>query len=66
MHLKNLWEGKTTFIIAHRLTTIENSNKIVVIQKGEIKEIGNHNELLNKNGIYKALYNKNFDFNVKS
>ena len=59
--LEKLMEGKTTFIIAHRLTTIENSNKIVVIQKGEIKEIGNHNELLSKNGIYKALYNKNFD-----
>ena len=64
--LEKLMNGKTTFVIAHRLTTIENSNKIVVIQKGEIKEIGNHNELLNKNGIYKALYNKNFDFNVKS
>ena len=64
--LEKLMEGKTTFVIAHRLTTIENSNKIVVIQKGEIKEVGNHNELLNKNGIYKALYNKNFDFNVKS
>ena len=59
--LEKLMEGKTTFVIAHRLTTIENSNKIVVIQKGEIKEIGNHNELLSKNGIYKALYNKNFD-----
>ena len=64
--LEKLMDGKTTFVIAHRLTTIENSNKIVVIQKGEIKEVGNHNELLNKNGIYKALYNKNFDFNVKS
>ena len=64
--LEKLMEGKTTFIIAHRSTTIENSNKIVVIQKGEIKEVGNHNELLNKNGIYKALYNKNFDFNSKS
>ena len=64
--LEKLMDGKTTFVIAHRLTTIENSNKIVVIQKGEIKEIGNHNELLNKNGIYKALYNKNFDFNSKS
>jgi len=64
--LEKLMDGKTTFVIAHRLTTIENSNKIVVIQKGEIKEVGNHNELLNKNGIYKALYNKNFDFNGKS
>ena len=64
--LEKLMDGKTTFVIAHRLTTIENSNKIVVIQKGEIKEVGNHNELLSKNGIYKALYNKNFDFNGKS
>ena len=64
--LEKLMEGKTTFVIAHRLTTIENSNKIVVIQKGEIKEVGNHNELLNKSGIDKALYKKNFDFNVKS
>ena len=64
--LEKLMEGKTTFIIAHRLTTIENSNKIVVIQKGEIKEVGSHNELLSKDGIYKALYNKNFDNNIKS
>ena len=63
--LEKLMKGKTTFVIAHRLTTIENSNKIVVIQKGEIKEIGNHNELLNKNGIYKALYNKSFDVRNK-
>ena len=64
--LEKLMEGKTTFIIAHRLTTIENSNKIVVIQKGEIKEVGSHNELLSKEGIYKALYNKNFDNNIKN
>ena len=64
--LEKLMEGKTTFIIAHRLTTIENSNKIVVIQKGEIKEIGSHNELLSKDGIYKALYNKNFDNSIKN
>ena len=63
--LEKLMKGKTTFVIAHRLTTIENSNKIVVIQKGEIKEIGNHNELLSKNGIYKALYNKSFDVRNK-
>ena len=64
--LEKLMEGKTTFIIAHRLTTIENSNKIVVIQKGEIKEVGSHNELLSKDSIYKALYNKNFDNNIKN
>ena len=64
--LEKLMDGKTTFVIAHRLTTIENSNKIVVIQKGEIKEIGSHNELLSKDGIYKALYNKNFDNSIKN
>ena len=64
--LEKLEQGKTTFVIAHRLKTIENSNKIVLIQKGEIKEIGNHNELLSKNGIYKALYNKNFDISKKN
>ncbi len=64
--LEKLMEGKTTFVIAHRLTTIENSNKIVVIQKGEVKEIGSHNELLSKDGIYKALYNKNFDISNKN
>ena len=37
-----------------------------MIQKGEIKEVGSHNELLSKDGIYKALYNKNFDNNIKS
>ena len=64
--LEKLMKGKTTFVIAHRLTTIENSNKIVVIQKGEVKEIGSHNELLSKDGIYKALYNKNFDNSIKN
>jgi len=58
--LEELMKGKTTFVIAHRLSTIINSDKIVVIQQGEIKEIGTHEELLDKNGIYKSLYNKSF------
>ena len=58
--LEELMKGKTTFVIAHRLSTIINSDKIVVIQQGEIKEIGTHEELLNKDGIYKSLYNKSF------
>nr|WP_315048753.1 ABC transporter ATP-binding protein [uncultured Leptotrichia sp.] len=57
--LEKLMEGKTTFVIAHRLSTIVNSDKIVVIQQGEIKEVGNHETLMNKeNGIYRALYSK--------
>ncbi|WP_369711068.1 ABC transporter ATP-binding protein [Leptotrichia sp. HSP-334] len=63
--LEKLMENKTTFVIAHRLTTIENSDKIVVLQQGEIKEIGTHTELLEKNGLYRSLYNKNFDFSKK-
>ena len=58
--LEELMKGKTTFVIAHRLSTIINSDKIVVIQQGEIKEIGTHEELLDKDGIYKSLYNKSF------
>lgn len=56
--LEKLMKGKTTFVIAHRLSTIINSDKIVVIQQGEIKEVGSHEELLDKDGIYKSLYNK--------
>ena len=58
--LEELMKEKTTFVIAHRLSTIINSDKIVVIQQGEIKEIGTHEELLDKDGIYKSLYNKSF------
>lgn len=51
-------EGKTTIIIAHRLSTIKKADKIIVMDKGEIKEIGSHSELLkNKNGIYSRLSN---------
>ena len=57
--LEKLMEGKTTFVIAHRLSTIVNSDKIVVIQQGEIREVGNHETLMDKeNGIYRALYSK--------
>ena len=58
--LEKLMKGKTTFVIAHRLSTIINSDKIVVIQQGEIKEVGSDEELLDKDGIYKSLYNKSF------
>ena len=53
--------GRTTFVIAHRLSTIVGADKIVVMEKGEIKEIGNHSELLMKNGIYTRLYNIQFN-----
>lgn len=59
--LEKLMQDKTTFIIAHRLSTVINSDKIVVLQKGEIKETGTHHELIAQNGIYKSLYERNFE-----
>ena len=49
---------QTTIIIAHRLTTIKNADKIAVIDKGEVVEIGKHDELLAMNGLYAQLWNK--------
>lgn len=51
-----LQTGRTAIVIAHRLSTIENADIILVIDDGHIVEQGNHNELINKNGIYKNLY----------
>lgn len=61
--LEKLMIGRTTFVIAHRLSTIVGADKIVVMEKGEIKEIGTHDELLKKNGIYTRLYNIQFNRN---
>ena len=61
--LEKLMVGRTTFVIAHRLSTIVGADKIVVMEKGEIKEIGTHEELLAKNGIYTRLYNIQFNRN---
>ncbi|MEG0068780.1 ABC transporter ATP-binding protein [Cetobacterium sp.] len=58
--LDKLMEGRTTFVIAHRLSTIINADKIVVMEDGEIKEVGNHQELLKNDGIYRKLYEIQF------
>jgi ABC-type multidrug transport system fused ATPase/permease subunit len=50
--------GRTTLIIAHRLSTVINANRIVVVVKGEIAEIGKHDELLAKGGVYARLVAK--------
>ncbi|WP_375325149.1 ABC transporter ATP-binding protein [Flagellimonas sp. GZD32] len=53
-------EGRTSIIIAHRLATIKKADKIIVMDAGEIVEIGNHKELLEKGGYYSDLYNAQF------
>lgn len=54
--LDKLTESRTTLVIAHRLSTIINADRIVVLQDGEIAEIGTHQQLMAQNGIYKKLY----------
>lgn len=56
-----LMEGRTTFIIAHRLSTVRNSDVIVVMENGEIAEKGSHDELLKKRGLYYQLYTGMFE-----
>ena len=55
--LEKLAEGRTTIVIAHRLTTVQNADKIVVLESGCVKETGTHTELLAKKGVYYNLYN---------
>ena len=56
--MKNIIAGRTSFIIAHRLSTIRNANLILVVNDGKIVEIGKHEELINKKGLYFTMYNK--------
>lgn len=59
--MKALLKGRTSFVIAHRLSTIRDADKIVVINNGEIKEQGNHEELIAKKGAYYDLYMSMFN-----
>jgi len=59
--LKKIMKGRTTLIVAHRLSTIQNSDKIIVMHKGEIREEGTHQELLTKKGIYYKLYQLQYE-----
>jgi ABC-type multidrug transport system fused ATPase/permease subunit len=58
--IEKLLVGRTAIVIAHRLSTIQNADKIIVMHKGEIREMGNHQELLAKRGIYYKLYQLQF------
>ncbi len=59
--MDELMKGRTSFIIAHRLSTIKNADLILVMKEGDIVEVGNHEELLEKKGFYADLYNSQFE-----
>lgn len=59
--LDKILKGRTSIIIAHRLSTIKRADKIVVIHKGEIREIGTHDQLIKNNGIYSKLYRLQYE-----
>ena len=60
--IANLKEGKTTITIAHRLSTVEQADEILVLQSGEIVERGKHSQLILSEGPYFQLYRNQFDF----
>lgn len=62
--IKKLIEGRTSIIIAHRLSTIQNCDKIIVMHRGEIREMGTHQELLAENGLYHKLYQLQYKENA--
>jgi len=58
--IDHMMQGRTAIVIAHRLATIQKADKIIVLDKGEIKEVGTHDELLEKGGFYTKLYEMQF------
>lgn len=59
--MEQLRKGRTAFTIAHRLSTIRNADIIIVLDKGDVVEVGNHNQLMEKQGFYYNLYNSQFE-----
>jgi ATP-binding cassette, subfamily B, bacterial MsbA len=59
--IDRLMKGRTVFVVAHRLSTIKHADTIVVMENGSIVDMGRHDELINKNGLYKKLYTMQFE-----
>ena len=59
--MEEMMKGRTTFIIAHRLFTIKNADKIIFMKGGDIREVGSHQELIDQNGLYANMYLSAFD-----
>lgn len=59
--MERLRQGRTCFIIAHRLATVRNADQILVLQGGRVAEQGTHEQLLNAGGVYARLYDAQFD-----
>jgi len=57
-HLRDLMRGRTTIFISHRVSTVRNADRIAVLHRGQIVELGTHDELIARNGYYTGLYNK--------
>lgn len=64
--IANLLKGRTSFIIAHRLATVTNADKVLVIQQGQIIEQGTHRELIDRRGVYANLYSLQLANNIKT
>jgi ATP-binding cassette subfamily B protein len=60
--MDNLMDGRTVFVIAHRLSTVRNSDAILVMEQGRIKEHGNHDQLIEQRGYYYQLYTGTFEW----
>jgi ABC-type multidrug transport system fused ATPase/permease subunit len=63
--IERLMTGRTSIVIAHRLSTVQRANKIIVLSDGDIVEEGTHEVLLGKLGLYHKLYNMQFKFDEK-